>query len=408
MIKSYFIAFIMKYGDISIFVSLFLEFLGLPLPGETLMTFMGYLTWKNTGQSFALAIVSAALGTFLGAMVAYGIGFRYGEGFLLKYGKYVFITKEKLERTEKLVYKYEALLLIFSRFIPGVRNITPFLCGISRVRFRAFLFYNFIGSVIWCSTFIGLGFILGENWRKIESVAKGYIYIALLLLAFIFIVVRYFGRYRIMIFSIAFPTMLFIRLSAELMENGLTAFDQNIYNFLSRFISKDVTPVMVGMTYLGSAPVLIFIAILSYIILRKNQKYFLYGHFIAANLSITWLFDEVFKLAFQRQRPDILRMIEASGFSFPSGHSMVSMSFYGLLLYFIYINTKNSLRRYIYTAIFSLLIISIGISRIYLGVHYASDVLAGFSAGFAWLAIFITLVNKYFLQKRYIPPKQQG
>lgn len=407
MIKNYLIAFIVKYGNISILASLFIEFLGFPVPGETLMAFMGYLTWKSTGKSLILAIVFAVIGTFLGALFAYGIGYRYGEGFLLKFGRYVSITKEKLDRTEAAVNKNRALLLIFSRFIPGVRPIVAYLSGISKINFSSFLIYNLIGSIIWCSTFIGLGFTLGENWREIEHIAKGYIYIIALLIVFIFVVIRYFGRYRIMIFSIALPVMLFIKLSEDLIRNELSPFDQGIYNFLSEFISKDMTVVMKWFTYLGSSPTLIIIAVLSYIVLQKNQRYFLYGHFIAANLGITWLIDETFKFAFHRQRPDILRLVEASGFSFPSGHSMVSMSFYGLILYFVYINTENSFRRYAFTALLSLLILCIGISRIYLGVHYASDVLAGFSAGFAWLALFITLVNKYFLQKRYIPTSKE-
>jgi undecaprenyl-diphosphatase len=406
LIKSYLILFTEKYGGISLLIFLFLEFLGLPVPGETLMAFMGYLTWKAHGSSLVLSIALVLVGTFLGAIFAYGVGHKYGENVLLKYGRYVSLTMEKLDRAESMINKNRAVLLIFSRFIPGVRPIVAYLSGISKIRFSEFLLYNLIGSAIWCTTFIGMGFVLGENWRVLENLAKGYIYIALLLLVFIFVVIRYFGKYRIMIFSIAFPVMIFIRLSEELIRNQLATFDQDIYGFLAGFISKDMTVVMKAFTFIGSSPTVIIIAVLSFIILRKSQRYFLYGHFIAANLGITWIFDEAFKLLFHRQRPNILRLAEASGFSFPSGHSMVSMSFYGLILYFVYINTENHFRKYTFTVLLGLMILFIGISRIYLGVHYASDVLAGFSAGFAWVAIFITLINKYFLQKRYIVPKK--
>lgn len=81
--------FIEKYGDPSILACLFLEFLGLPVPGETLMAYLGYLTWKSGGRSVMLPIFYAAIGTILGALFAYGIGYRYGEGILLKYGRYV-------------------------------------------------------------------------------------------------------------------------------------------------------------------------------------------------------------------------------------------------------------------------------------------------------------------------------
>jgi undecaprenyl-diphosphatase len=154
---------------------------------------------------------------------------------------------------------------------------------------------------------------------------------------------------------------------------------------------------MIVITYMGSAQTLILISVLNYLIVRKDKRYSLYGKVIAVNLGITWIFNEIFKVIFHRQRPDILRLVEAGGFSFPSGHSMVSISFYGLILYFVYKNIENGFIRYLLVAFLILLIVSIGISRVYLGVHYASDVLAGFSAGAAWLAVFIALVNKYYL-----------
>jgi undecaprenyl-diphosphatase len=399
LIKNYFITLIQQYGNSGIIVSLALEFLGLPIPGEPLMAFLGYLTWKNSNESLILSIIYAVIGTFLGSILAYAIGFRYGENFLIKYGRYIFITQDKLEYTERMVNKNKVLLLLFSRYIPGARHIVPYLSGISKIKLSSFLFYNLIGSIIWCISFIGLGFVLGENWNRIETIAKGYFYIIVLLIGFIFIVIKYFGKYKKMIFTVTFPVLLFIKLSEDLIRNELVIFDKTIYDYISTFISKSTTTIMVVITYMGSASILVLIALLTYVILRRNKNCTLYGKVIAVNLGATWILNEVFKVIFHRQRPDILRLVEVGGFSFPSGHSMVSLSFYGLILYFIYKNTKNSFIKYLLVIFFSLLILFIGISRIYLGVHYASDVLAGFSAGFAWLAIFITLINKYYLQE---------
>ena len=114
---------------------------------------------------------------------------------------------------------------------------------------------------------------------------------------------------------------------------------------------------------------------------------------IALNLAIVSVLNEAFKVIFHRERPDILRLVEAGGFSFPSGHSMISMSFYGFIAYLFYANMKSRWK-YLIISMFSVIILLIGISRIYLGVHYASDVLAGFSAGLTWLAIFVMLINK--------------
>ena len=100
------------------------------------------------------------------------------------------------------------------------------------------------------------------------------------------------------------------------------------------------------------------------------------------------------KQIFQRPRPINTRIIDESGYSFPSGHSMVSMAFYGYLIYLIHKNIKNKYVKVALTLLLSILIISIGISRIYLGVHYTSDVIAGFLVAIAYLIIFVNSTIK--------------
>ena len=94
----------------------------------------------------------------------------------------------------------------------------------------------------------------------------------------------------------------------------------------------------------------------------------------------------------QRPRPTEHRIIDESGYSFPSGHSMVSAAFYGFLIYLIYKNVKNKYLKWGLITILSLLVFLIGVSRIYLGVHYTSDVLAGFLVAISYLIIFITAI----------------
>ena len=89
-------------------------------------------------------------------------------------------------------------------------------------------------------------------------------------------------------------------------------------------------------------------------------------------------------------------MVEESSFSFPSGHAMASMAFYGLIIYFIDKNMKNEKLKKIISISLSILIFLIGISRIYLGVHYASDVIAGFAISIVYLILYITYILKLF------------
>ena len=101
----------------------------------------------------------------------------------------------------------------------------------------------------------------------------------------------------------------------------------------------------------------------------------------------------------QRPRPTEYRIIEETGYSFPSGHSMVSMAFYGYLIYLIYKYVKNKYVKWISIVLLSILICAIGVSRIYLGVHYTSDVLGGFFISISYLIIYISAVNKFFIER---------
>lgn len=95
----------------------------------------------------------------------------------------------------------------------------------------------------------------------------------------------------------------------------------------------------------------------------------------------------------QRPRPTEFRIIDETGYSFPSGHSMVSAAFYGFLIYLIYKNVKNKYLKWGIIILLSIIVITIGISRIYLGVHYTSDVLAGYLISISYLIIFTSIIK---------------
>ena len=131
------------------------------------------------------------------------------------------------------------------------------------------------------------------------------------------------------------------------------------------------------------------------ILLIKNKKI---GLSIILNLIVITGLNQILKYILQRPRPTEYRLIEETGFSFPSGHSMVSMAFYGYLIYLIYKYVKNKDLKWISIVLLSILICSIGISRIYLGVHYTSDVLGGFLISLSYLIVYTLIVNRYLLE----------
>ena len=168
------------------------------------------------------------------------------------------------------------------------------------------------------------------------------------------------------------------------------------YKLVSTFLISDfATPIAKFITNFGGAIILIVLALMLFIFI-KNKKI---GVSIISNLAIITLLNQLLKRIVQRPRPTEFRIVEESGYSFPSGHSMVSMAFYGYLIYLIYKYVKNKYLKWISIILLSILICSIGISRIYLGVHYTSDVLGGFFISISYLIIYISAVNKFFIER---------
>ena len=163
------------------------------------------------------------------------------------------------------------------------------------------------------------------------------------------------------------------------------------YKLVSTFLISDfATPIAKVVTNFGGAIFLIIVTV----VLLKNKKI---GISILSNLVIITILNQLLKKILQRPRPDEFRIVEASGYSFPSGHSMVSMAFYGYLIYLIYKYVKNKYIKWISIIFLSILICLIGISRIYLGVHYTSDVLGGFLISISYLVIYTSAINKFLL-----------
>lgn len=184
--------------------------------------------------------------------------------------------------------------------------------------------------------------------------------------------------------------VIFIAILEDVFDAEIVTFDTTIYNAISLSKTNAVTNILKIITQFGSAGFLILITILSFIVLKNKKIPFC----IALNLASIGALNQILKRIIQRPRPEGFRLIEETGYSFPSGHSMASMAFYGLIIYLVFKYVKNKNTKIIICTILSLLVLLIGISRIYLGVHYASDVIAGFVLSIAYLVVYITIVLK--------------
>lgn len=188
----------------------------------------------------------------------------------------------------------------------------------------------------------------------------------------------------------------FLALAEEVFHQEIMNGDIVGYNIVSKLFKFNVsTPIAKFITNFGGAIFVISLTTILFFVIKDKKI----GISIIANLGIVTILNQIIKFIMQRPRPTEFRIIEETGYSFPSGHSMVSLAFYGYLVYLIYkyINNKHLKRTLI--IILSILICIIGVSRIYLGVHYTSDVLGGFLISLAYLIIYIELVNKFVLEK---------
>ena len=176
----------------------------------------------------------------------------------------------------------------------------------------------------------------------------------------------------------------------DLFDNHIYIFDDYVYKYVSMVISPKMTTFLEFITNLDSVAAVIAVCV-AFLIFAKKK---IYGKLMTLNLVIITTLNIIIKNIFKRPRPTAHRIISETGYSFPSGHSMVSMAFYGLIIYIVYRYVDNKYLKVTLITLLSLLIFLIGISRIYLGVHYASDVAGAFCISVAYLILFTHILSK--------------
>ena len=188
----------------------------------------------------------------------------------------------------------------------------------------------------------------------------------------------------------------FLYLLNEVLEGEIMRLDSLAYGLIvERLRSDALTPVMEGFSALAT-PVVLVVLTLAIAAFAPGRRP---GWCCAVNLVLVASLNVFIKSLVQRPRPEGFRLAVETGFSFPSGHSMAAMAFYGLIVWLIWRYEKDRRQRNLFTIAFGFIILMIGISRIYLGVHYASDVLGGFCAALIWLALFTHLGAPLFMDE---------
>jgi membrane protein DedA with SNARE-associated domain len=169
-VPAFILPWIAHYGIVAIFVLLLLGVFGLPIPDETLLTFAGVLV--RQGQLHLIpTILAAALGSMCGITISYTLGRALGLEVVDRYGRWFHVSRADLQHIEQWLERWGKWTLTVGYFVPGVRHLTAIVAGSSRLPRRTFALFAYSGALIWATTFITLGWYVGERWEAVLASA---------------------------------------------------------------------------------------------------------------------------------------------------------------------------------------------------------------------------------------------
>jgi undecaprenyl-diphosphatase len=430
------------YGYLAVLLLVGLESLGIPLPGETaLLTASAYAAAGHL--SIVGVIAAAAVGAVLGDAGAYWIGRTGGLALVRRYGRLFRVDDAKLEHAQAFFKRHGGKTVFLGRFVSLLRMLAALLAGVTRMPYGRFSVFNVTGGICWALLFGSLGYGFGRHLPQLEH-AVGQagalvVLLAALLVALIlagrwvvnnaaeirgwvtrsiehigaspflrrlhgrhpktwsfvarrFAATEYLGLHLTVGLGLSLGALwLFGGISEDIVHHDpLTQFDLAIAHAFYRHASPTGVAIAKAVSLLGSPAFVAAWGLMLVALLLVRRQYMLLGGWIAA-LAGGGLLDVALKRVFHRARPTWdVPLLTARGWSFPSGHAMGSLVAYGMLAYLLVRETHRHQQRLAVIACATVLILLIGLSRMYLGVHYFSDVIGGYAAGVVWLGACIS------------------
>ncbi len=431
-----------SYGYLFLLLIVAVESFGVPLPGETALVTAAAIA--ATGKLDIVGVIAAAaLGAIVGDNLGYWVGRKGGLPFVHRYGRYVRLDESKINRVHRFFERHGAKTVFIGRFIALLRSWAAVLAGVAEMPFGVFFAFNASGGITWALVYGLLGYGFGRNLALLHKYLAQASLALVLLIALAVVLglgVRWLrenwvaigealragrsGRFvgtlrsrfpRTWAFAIArfsreeylglhLTVGLLISLAALWLFAGITE-DVIHHDPLTRldlsfadWLHSQTTPlgnaIFNAISLIGSPGVVGALGLtVTVILFVKRQRTMLLG-WIAA-FAGTGFLNWSLKLAIHRPRPSYsLQYLHGESFSFPSGHAMGSLVAYGMLAYVL--NTlwiKDRGRKTLVVVLTAVLVLAIGVSRLYLGVHYFSDVVGGYAAGLVWLAACISGVE---------------
>lgn len=173
---------IYHFRYIGLFLLLTCGMIGVPVPDEILMTFSGFQVSLGR-MEFVLTLFVATLGSFLGMNLSYWIGRLIGPSLLQKIAPMFHLSEKRINQTEQWFLRFGDYLILIGYYIPGVRHLTAYFSGMSKLHYGRYVTFAGIGAFLWALTFISLGRVLGEHWHTIAAISRRYVVLACVVLA---------------------------------------------------------------------------------------------------------------------------------------------------------------------------------------------------------------------------------
>lgn len=427
-----------SYGYIFLFIVVGAESMGIPVPGETVL--VSAAAYAALGHlDIYTVVLTAAAAAILGDTGGYWIGHRGGVAAIHRWGRMLHINESHIALAHKFFERHGGKTVFIGRFVAILRTWAAVLAGVARMPYRTFLFYNATGGILWAGLFGTLGYIFGRNLPKLDHLIGQASLAVVLLVALVVILIIAMRWFRANTDNIAeSSSTAWQRAAHSRATEGFGRRHPRMWNFISdRFargeylglhltlglvaslgalwlfgaITEDVIhhdpltqldvlmldwfrahaspsgdAVMSAISLIGSPAAVALIAVAVGVVLVTRRNWIVFGGWAAAFAGGAVL-DWSLKHIIQRPRPPGASMfMHQFSYSFPSEHAMGSTVGYGMLAYLLvtFWAVRNSSRIAIVTATVVLLL-SVGLGRLYLGVHYFSDVIGGYAAGAVWL-----------------------
>ena len=423
-----------SYGYAVVFLFVAIESLGIPLPGETVLVTAGALAALGH-LSIWWVIATAAIGGIVGDAAGYWIGRLGGLALLKRYGSVIGFNDKKLARVHTFFEQHGPKTVFLGRFIALLRTWAALLAGTAEMRYGVFTFYNVLGGITWAALFGTLGYLFGQSLPLLERYIGQASLAAVLLVALVvalalgwrlfnanrdaltervvrywelfrkrnprtakFIAARfargeYLGLHLTFGFLISLAALwIFAAVTEDVVTHDpLTNFDLALTTWIRAHTPPLGDRIFTAVSLIGSPIAMAAVGMIGAVIIIVRRKWLELAAWVAGFIGAGVL-SYILKIVIQRPRPvGATAFLHGESFSFPSGHALGSLVGYGMLAYVIGSNwittTRGRFRLVIATAV---LVVAIGISRLYLGVHYFSDVVGGYAVGVLWLSVCIS------------------